>query len=151
MQLNEDDQHRGPSAERLAQIDALSRAWREDLGSEERQSALWREVFGLDTWFFIPRGNLEMPNPLALEFAEGPAVLAFTTTDRARAAGQAIGLPEEENQHVLGVPMPNAIDWLAGFAASGVQAAVFDYPSQGYTCQLANLMPIREWLHRDSA
>lgn len=150
MDSNEDDLHRGPSAELLERIDGLSQAWREEQSNQERQAALWQAVFDLNTWFFIPRGNMDNPNPLALEFPEGPAVLAFTTMDRARAAGQAIGLPEEENQHVLGIPMPGAIDWLTGLTAGGVRAAVFDYPTQGYTCPLTNLVPIRDWLQKNS-
>ncbi|MBN8883962.1 MAG: hypothetical protein J0H73_16850 [Salana multivorans] len=135
-----------PSAETIASIDARAAAWREHLDDVELQAALWREVFALEHWFFVPRGTPEAPQPLMLTLSEGPAILAFTSPDRARAAAQGLGLPAEATDQVISVQLPDAIEWVAGLAQHGVRVAVFDYGVQGYLAQLGNLVPIRDWL-----
>lgn len=135
-----------PTPDTIASIDARAAAWRENLGDVELQSALWREVFALEHWFFVPRGTPEQPQPLMLTLPEGPAILAFTSPDRARAAAQGLGLPPETSDSVIAVSLPEAIEWAAGLAQHGVRVAVFDYGVQGYLAPLGNLVPMRDWL-----
>lgn len=138
-----------PSEETIASIDARAAAWRERLDDVQLQSALWREVFALDYWFFVPRGTPEQPQPLMLTLPEGPAVLAFTSPDRARAAAPERGLPPEVSERVLALPLPSAIESVAGLAQQGVRIVVFDYGLQGYHAPLGNLVPMRDWLAAD--
>lgn len=134
-----------PSPEVVAEIDRLAAASRAAPQDREAMSALWRAIFGLDRWLFLVRGELDAPRPYALGFPEGPMVLAFTTAERARAAGLANGLREDEVQHILAVPLPGAIEWIAGHADAGILGVTFDHGVSGAFAPLGNLIPMRDW------
>lgn len=130
----------------VAEIDRLaaaSQAAPQDVGA---MSAVWRALYGLDRWLFIARGELTDPRPYAISLPQGPMVLAFTTAQRAQAAGRANGLSEEEVRHILAIPLPGAIEWAAGLASTGIMGIAFDHGvSPGPFAPLANLIPMRDW------
>lgn len=135
----------GPSAspEIVAEIDRLAAAAQaapDDMAAMDR---LWRAIYGLDRWLFLARGERENPRPYMLDFPQGPMVLAFTTAERAQAAGRANGLSEEEVALVLAVPLPGGIEWAASLPVSGV---VFDYGVTGVSAPVGNLIPMRDWM-----
>lgn len=135
-----------PSPDVVAEIDRLaetSRAAPQDTASSE---ALWRAVYGLDRWLFIARGELSEPRPYAISLPQGPMVLAFSTAERAQAAGRANGLSDDDVKHILAIPLPGAIEWAAGLSSSGVFGMAFDHGVSGAFLPLANLIPVRDWL-----
>lgn len=132
----------------LAELDRRSDALRAHADDPEAMADLWSLVYGLKRWFFIQRGPAEQPQPYIGVLPEGPMVLAFSTPDRARAGARAVGLGESESTGALAVPLPDAADWIASYAGSGVVGICFDFPQQGYTAPLANVVPMRDWFAR---
>lgn len=107
--------------------------------------SLWRAVYGLEHWLFIARGELDSPRPFAISHQQGPLVLAFTTSARARTAGVANGLSEDEAGIILTMPLPGAVDWAASMAQSGVIGLVVDYGTLDLLAPITNLVPMRDW------
>jgi hypothetical protein len=73
-------------------------------------------------------------------------VFAFTTAARAQDAGRAAGFSDDEVRHILAVPMPSAIEWVAGLEAAGLAGVVFDHGVSGAFAPLGNLIPMRDWM-----
>ncbi|MDU0366816.1 hypothetical protein RWH45_06285 [Microbacterium sp. KSW4-17] len=132
-----------PTPETVATLDALSDAARAQPTSFAAMDALWRAVYALPHWSFIARGPDDAPSPFIGQLANGPMVFAFTTRQRAHDGALANGLDEEAASRVLSVPLPGAVEWLAGFAQQGVVGVVFDMPAQGYTAPLQNFLPMQ--------
>lgn len=135
-----------PSPETVAEIDRLAEVSRAAPQDTESTAAMWRALYGLERWLFIARGELSEPRPYAITLPQGPMVLAFTTAERAQAAGRANGLSEDEVKHILAIPLPGAIEWAAGLASTGVFGIAFDHGVTGAFAPLANLVPVRDWL-----
>ncbi|MCS5714558.1 hypothetical protein NVV95_08330 [Herbiconiux sp. CPCC 205716] len=141
---NADQPSLDPSPEQVGEIDRRAAALRDQPDSFAAMDALWRAVYSLDRWIFIARGTDEQPGPYAGELAQGPMLFAFTTGDRARAAGLGAGLSDDEASRLLAMPLPSAIEWAASFAAVGVKGIAFDLPTHGYFAPLSNLIPMRD-------
>lgn len=127
---------------------AVSRAAPEDL---EANVALWRQVLRLERWIFIARGSDESPMPYAITLPQGPMVLAFTTAERARAAGMANGLSEAEAGRLLATPLPGAIEWAAALQGVGIAALALDHGFSGPFAPLSNLVPMRDFFAANPA
>lgn len=108
--------------------------------------ALWRALYGLERWIFLDRGEPDDPRPYALAFPQGPMVLAFTTSDRAQAAGRANGLSDDDVRRMLALPLPGAIEWVAGLAGAGIVGVLFDRGVVDAYAPLGNLLPMRDWM-----
>ncbi len=132
-----------PAPDTVATIDALSDAARSQPESFAAMDALWRAVYALPHWSFIARGPDDAPSPFIGQLPNGPMVFAFTTRQRAHDGALAVGLDEEAASRVLSVPLPGAVEWLAGFAQQGVAGVVFDMPALGYMAPLQNLLPMQ--------
>jgi hypothetical protein len=112
----------------------------------EAQRALWRAVYSLPRWLFIPRGAEDDPRPFIADLPEGPTIYAFTDGARARDfALKRLGLSEEEAGLVLAIPTASAVEWVAGFGEHGVQRIMFD---DEFFAPIGNLLPIRDDLAR---
>ncbi len=138
-----------PEAERLnsEKIDELAHAAR-DAGVDDiaTQTALWKEVFSLERWFFIPRGDMDAMadvQPLAVVVDEQPMLLAFTSPERARQSAITLGLTDEEAAHVLAVPSEGMVESADGYSKVGLQGVLFDYGWTGFYAPLGQLGPIR--------
>ncbi|MDT3330506.1 hypothetical protein [Microbacterium aquilitoris] len=138
----------GPAPETVAAIDAaaaVSMAAPDDRDAQER---LWRAVFALERWIFIARGADEQPSPFAATTEQGPAIFAFSTPERAAEAATGFGIPPEEVDRLLAVPMPDAAGWVASYAEVGVESIVFDAPVTGAMAPLANLAAMAVWIQQ---
>jgi hypothetical protein len=138
-----------PEAERRnsEKIDELAHAAR-DAGVEDiaTQTALWKAVFSLERWFFIPRGDMDAMadvQPLAVVVDEQPMLLAFTSPERARQSAITLGLTDEEAAHVLAVPSEGMVESAEGYSKVGLQGVLFDYGWTGFYAPLGQLGPIR--------
>lgn len=138
-----------PDAERRnsEEIDELARAAR-DAGVDDiaTQTALWKAVFSLERWFFIPRGDMDAlaeVQPLAVVVDEQPMLLAFTSPERARQSAITLGLTDEEAAHVLAVPSEGMVESADGYSKVGLQGVLFDYGWTGFYAPLGQLGPIR--------
>jgi len=136
----------------IAEIDAAATALRAaGPGDFAAMDALWRAVYRLPRWAFIARGTDDAPSPFVGDLESGPMLLAFTTIARAHDGALSAGLDEEAASRVLTVPMPDAIEWSASFADSGVRGIVFDLPGFGYFAPLENLVPMRDYMAANPA
>ncbi|MFJ6679857.1 hypothetical protein ACIQLK_12155 [Microbacterium sp. NPDC091382] len=137
-----------PASDAVAAIDAAaatSMAAPDDRAAQER---LWRAVFALEKWIFIARGTEDQPTPFAATTEQGPAIFAFSTPERALEAATGFGIPSEEADRLLAVPMPDAAGWVASYAESGVESMVFDAPVTGAMAPLANLAAMAVWIQQ---
>lgn len=135
-----------PAPDVIAEIDRLVAVSRNAPQDMAAMDAMWRALYALDAWLFLARGELDAPRPWSLSLPEGPMVLAFTTAARAQEAGRAAGFSEEEVAHILAVPMPGAIEWVAGLGSAGLVGVVFDYGVSAAFAPLRNLIPMRDWM-----
>ena len=136
----------GVAPETLAALDVAGEASRRAPADRDAQEKLWRAVLGLDRWFFLARGSDDQPTPFATNTDDGAVLFAFSTEERAHAAGVEFGMTEEEARRMLVVPLPGAAVWVAAFAESGVDALVFDAPINGAMTPLTNLAAMAVWI-----
>ena len=136
----------------VAELDRLDEAVRAaPAGDTTAQIALWRQATRLDTWFFIARGPEDRPRPYAVGAAQGPMVCLYSSADRAREAAVALGVVGEgAGVPLLGVPVPDAIDYVASFGAAGVVGVTLDNPRIGHHVPLANLGLLMAWAAEDA-
>lgn len=117
-------------------LDKLAAAARSTPTETAAQASMWREVFSLDNWFFIPR-DAEQFSPYAITMDLGPAILAFTTPARAAHFAQTQGL--EHADRVMGIPAHAAAAALADFSSAGVKLVHFDPQNGAFTTRLEDL------------
>jgi len=137
-----------PAAEAVAAIDAAAAASMAAPDDRAAQEGLWRAVFALERWIFIARGTEEQPTPFAATTEQGPAIFAFSTPQRAQDAAAGFGIPKEEVDRLLAVPLPDAAGWVASYAEAGVESMVFDVPVIGAMAPLANLAAMAVWIQQ---
>ena len=86
--------------------------------SDELIGELYRQLFSLDHWFFL----CEPDNPRApvqWEFPDGmnpqPAILAFTSSERAASAAAMLGVyPEGSKVSIMPAVVKEAVEWITG-------------------------------------
>ncbi len=133
----------------VAELDRLDEAVKAaPAGDTTAQIALWRQVTGLEHWFFIARGSADQPRPYGVAAEQGPMICLYSSAARANEAARALGLgdPEGGAVPVLSVPMPAAIDYVASFGKSGVFGVTLDHPRLGHYIPLANLGLLKGWI-----
>ncbi|EZP26099.1 hypothetical protein [Microbacterium oleivorans] len=137
-----------PDAALVAAIDAAAGPSMAAPDDREAQERLWRAVFALNKWIFIARGTDDQPTPFAAATDQGPAIFAFSTPQRAQDAAAGFGIPKEEVDRLLAVPLPDAAGWVASYAEAGVESMVFDVPVIGAMAPLANLAAMAVWIQQ---
>ncbi|THE07209.1 hypothetical protein E1I21_08415 [Microbacterium oleivorans] len=137
-----------PDAALVAAIDAAAGPSMAAPDDREAQERLWRAVFALDKWIFIARGTDDQPTPFAAATEQGPAIFVFSTPQRAQDAAAGFGIPKEEVDRLLAVPLPDAAGWVASYAEAGVESMVFDVPVIGAMAPLANLAAMAVWIQQ---
>lgn len=106
------------------EIDLLAVSAREHVSDVPTQAALWQAVFALEHWFFIPRGEGAQMKPYAEQSASGPAIIAFTTPQRAKEYADTRQLGDTDK--LLGIPTASAIGALEQFTDAGIRIVHFD-------------------------
>ncbi len=137
----------------VAELDRLDQAVKAaPAGDTTAQIALWRQVTGLEHWFFIARGPADRPSPYGVAAEQGPMICLYSSAARANEAARTLGLADSDSGTVplLGVPMPAAIDYLASFGKAGVVGVTLDHPQLGHYIPLANLGLLKGWLDEAS-
>ncbi len=106
-------------------------------GDRDTEMAFWQAAAQLGVWYVVNRGTPEAPQPSGFTLPGiGNLLGVYATRERAGAvAGPASAF--------LGVPMPQALDWLATFGAHGVAGIVMDHP--GPYLPLGNLSFLKRW------
>jgi hypothetical protein len=140
---------RDNNPEMIAELDRLDEAVKAaPPGDTTAQIALWRQVTGLEHWFFIARGSGDQPRPFGVAAEQGPMICLYSSAARANEAAGILGLVGSEGGAVplFGVPMPAAIDYVASFASSGVVGVTLDHPRLGHHIPLANLGLLKGWV-----
>ena len=140
---------RDNNPEMVAELDRLDEAVRRaPAGDTTAQIALWRQVTGLEHWFFIARGPADQPRPYLVAAEQGPMICLYSSAARATDAARALGLADEKGAPapLLGVPMPAALDYVASFGQAGVFGVTLDHPRLGHFIPLANLGLLKGWL-----
>ncbi|UJW35481.1 hypothetical protein L3Q67_17830 [Saccharothrix sp. AJ9571] len=133
----------------VAELDRLDEAVKAaPAGDTAAQIALWRQVTGLEHWFFIARGAADRPRPYAAASGQGPMICLYSSAARASEAARGLGLVDAEGgaARLFGVPMPTAIDYVASFGEAGVVGVVLDHPRIGHHIPLANLGLLKGWI-----
>jgi hypothetical protein len=140
---------RDNNPEMIAELDRLDEAVRAaPAGDTTAQIALWRQVTGLEHWFFIARGPADRPSPYGVAAEQGPMICLYSSAARANEAARALGLADSEGGAVplFAVPVPTAIDYVASFAKAGVAGVTLDHPRLGHYIPLANLGLLKGWV-----
>jgi len=133
----------------VAELDRLDEAVRAaPAGDTTAQIALWRQVTGLEHWFFIARGSADQPRPYGVAAEQGPMICLYSSAARANEAARGLGLADAEGGAVplFSVPMPAAIDYVASFGKAGVIGVTLDHPRLGHHIPLANLGLLKGWI-----
>lgn len=86
--------------------------------SEELIDNLYSQLFSLDQWFFLCKPGNEN-TPVQWEFPEGlnpsPALLAFTSRERAASAAISLGIyPEGSGISIMPATVKDAVEWVSG-------------------------------------
>lgn len=121
--------------EMIAELDRHGEAVRAaPAGDTTAQIALWRQVTGLEHWFFIARGSAGQPRPYAVAAEQGSMMCLHGSAARANEAIRALGLADSEGgaAPLFGVPMPAAIDYVASFGKARVAGVTLDHPRLGH-------------------
>ncbi|GLZ41601.1 hypothetical protein [Actinokineospora sp. NBRC 105648] len=135
--------------EMVAELDRLDGAVRAaPAGDTTAQIALWRQVTGLEHWFFIARGSADQPRPYAAGAEQGPMICLYSSAARANEAARSLGLADAGGgaAPLFSVPMPAAIDYVASFDKAGVVGVALDHPRLGHYIPLANLGLLKGWI-----
>ncbi|GAA4811475.1 SseB family protein [Nocardioides caeni] len=106
-------------------------------GDRDAEMAFWQAAAQLGIWYVVNRGTPEAPQPSG--FAQpgiGNLLGVYSTRERA-------GAVAGPGSTFLGVPMPQALDWLASFGQHGVAGIVMDHP--GPWLPLGNLSFLKRW------
>ena len=142
---------RDNNPEMIAELDRLDEAVRAaPAGDTTAQIALWRQVTGLEHWFFIARGSADQPRPFGVGAEQGPMICLYSSAARANEAAGTLGLADAEGGAVplFAVPMPVAIDYVASFGKAGVVGLTLDHPRLGHYIPLANLGLLKGWVEQ---
>lgn len=140
---------RDNNPETVAELDRLDEAVKAaPAGDTAAQIALWRQVTGLEHWFFIARGSADRPRPYAVASEQGSMICLYSSAARANEATRVLGPAASEGgaAPLFGVPMPAAIDYVASFDKSGVVGVTLDHPRIGHYIPLANLGLLKAWI-----
>jgi len=86
--------------------------------TDEMVEVLYRELFALETWFFLCEPD-NVQAAVQWTFSDGhnpaPALLAFTSRERAQSAAVELGIyPEGSEIYVMPAPVAEAVPWFAG-------------------------------------
>lgn len=126
-------------------IDRLSAAAEHAGPSDvELHDALWSAVHGLEYWFFIPRGEPPVVQPMAIVLEQGPMLLAFTSLERAREAATRMGIPAEQTRRMLAMPSAGVVGLADDYAQMGLYGVMFDSGWSGFFAPVADLRAIRD-------
>lgn len=107
-------------------------------GDREAEMAFWQAATRLGIWYVVNRGTPEDPRPSGFtQPGIGNLLGVYSTRDRA-------GAVAGPGSTFLGVPMPQALRWLASFGEQGVAGIVMDHP--GPWLPLANLSYLERWV-----
>jgi hypothetical protein len=129
-----------------AEIDRLAQAAQAAPPSDlVTPSALWEAVFGLERWWFPTTSAVE-PRPFLGRLPEGPALLAFTSGERARAWSLGNGAPEEQASRVLSMSPDLTVTFLEQNAGIGIEVLAVDVGITGFFAPVANLRPMQQWI-----
>lgn len=107
-------------------------------GDQQAEMAFWEAASKLGVWYVVNRGTRDDPRPSGFDVpGTGKLLGVYSTPGRAGAVAGAGGT-------FLGVPTPQALDWLASFGQQGVTGIVMDHP--GPWIPLATLGYLERWL-----
>lgn len=128
-----------------ARIDALATMAREaGVDDQAAQGALWRAVFELEYWVFVPQGELPNLQPLVGVIDDRPMVLAFTDATRARDAAILHGIVGiEDSAELLAIPPDSFTEAAGQYEALGVFGVLVNEGENGFYAPLDRLEAIR--------
>lgn len=112
----------------LTLIDHLAANAAAQPGEQSARSALWQGVFALENLYLVPHGELRAP--LAILHESGPAVLLFTTAERAAAFGAGYADGTVEPGSVVAVPTTVIVQFIEQLAEQGITQVQVD-PDHG--------------------
>lgn len=125
-----------------ADIDALATAARQD----GNMAPLWKAVYDLERWWFMPTGDRADPRPFCGVLDGKPYLMAFTTGDRARDFAIAQGRGDDDGgASAIAMPPKGVVEMAPSYEEQGVFGIVFDHHVSGFFAPLANLDPM--WRH----
>lgn len=106
-------------------LDYIERARREP--SRENIEEMWRAIFMLKAWYFLPAASSEGPNrPMALEIDGEDWVAAFTNVRRYRAFAEEAGRVDEGGEvHALVLDPAESLERFVE-VADAIQGVVFN-------------------------
>lgn len=127
-------------------IDRLAEAARDAPPADaETQSALWGAMFSLERWWF-PTTSAEEPRPFLGRLPEGPALLAFTSGERARAWSIGNGIDETQASRVLAMSPDLTLTFLEQNAGIGIELLAVDVGVTGFFAPVGNLRAMQAYV-----
>lgn len=107
-------------------------------GDADVERAFWQAAAQLDVWYVVNRGTPEAPRPSGFAAPDiGNLLGVYSTPERA-------GAVAGPGSTFIGVPMPEALRWLASFGEHGVAGVVMDHP--GPWLALGTLSYLERWV-----
>jgi hypothetical protein len=128
-------------------IDRLAAECRSD-GSRESMDRLWRAVYALKQWHFVPRGEME-PNTIRAFVGEvdgKPYVFAFTDDRRAHAFAVRQKLQTSEGAFgILSMQTRAAVNYVHRLGEQGVFGILFNDGPSGFFAPIGNVLPMARY------
>lgn len=107
-------------------------------GDADVERAFWQAAAQLRVWYLVNRGTTDAPLPSGFtQPGIGDLLGVYSTPQRA-------GAVAGPGSTFLGVPMPEALRWLASFGEQGVAGVVMDHP--GPWLGLGTLAYLERWV-----
>lgn len=123
----------------VEELDRRSEARNAAPGDQAAEMALWEAASRLGHWYVVNRGTSEKPLPTGMQLdGVGTLINVYSCLARAQAAAG--------DGTIAGIPVPTALDWLATYAAQGVNGIALDHPGIGAWIPLANLSYLKRWV-----
>lgn len=132
-------------------FDQLSLTGRID-ESQQTMERLWGEVYRLDSWFFLARGEVPDVRPFIGMVQQRPFVMAFTDAARVAEFAQRQGIAAEDGSaRALSMPPDGFASMVQAYIDGGVFGILFNDGPAGFFAPLTNVVPMLEFYAEGSA
>lgn len=114
-----------------------------DTGNKEDEIKLWREVYKLDEWYAVARGELPDIHPFIGIVDDKPFIIAFTDGRKAFDFAKQQGFIDKDGKsQILSLPVIGVIENVQSYIDDDVFGILFNSGPDGFYAPLSNLLPM---------
>lgn len=122
-----------------SEVDALAHASR-NVQNKTGEQNLWKAVLTLPGWYFLAEGQGDDVEPMVARIGGRPALLAFTSEDRAEAfTNHLASKPSGVKRDVLNMDIADAVEYCQQLFDMGVETIHFNSGDYGFSSGMVKL------------